>query len=62
MILKKPDNWNVPAPWTKDAGRDWDKRHADRITYFQALAGMDDNVGRILDVLDELQSFRGRYI
>lgn len=54
VILKKPTHRNVPAPWTKDAGWDWDKRHADRITYFQALAGMDDNVGRVLDVLDEL--------
>jgi arylsulfatase A-like enzyme len=54
VILKKPTNWNVPAPWAKDAGWDWDNRHADRITYFQALAGMDDNVGRVLDVLDEL--------
>jgi arylsulfatase A-like enzyme len=28
--------------------------HEHGITYFQALAGMDDNVGRVLDVLDEL--------
>ncbi len=54
VTLKKPDNWNVPAPWVKDAGWDWDQRHADRITYFQTIAGMDDNVGRVLDVLDEL--------
>jgi arylsulfatase A-like enzyme len=54
VTLKKPANWNLPAPWIKDAGWDWDKRHADRITYFQTLAGMDDNVGRVLDVLDEL--------
>jgi N-acetylglucosamine-6-sulfatase len=54
VILKKPSNWNVPAPWVKDAGWDWDQRHADRIAYFQTLAGMDDNVGRVLDVLDEL--------
>jgi arylsulfatase A-like enzyme len=53
--LKKPDNWNQGAPWINNAGWDWDKRHADRIAYFQTLAGIDDNIGRVLDVLDELK-------
>jgi arylsulfatase A-like enzyme len=52
--LKKTANWNQGAPWVKDAGWDWDQRHADRIAYFQTLAGIDDNIGRLLDVLDEL--------
>lgn len=53
--LRKPANWNVAPPWNKDAGWDWDRRHADRLAYFQTLAGVDDNVGRVLDLLDELQ-------
>jgi len=52
--LKKPANWNQGAPWVKDAGWDWDRRHADRLAYFQTIAGIDDNIGRVLDVLDEL--------
>jgi len=55
VTLKKPGNWNLPAPWIKDAGRDWEQRLADRTAYFQTLAGVDDNVGRVLDVLDELR-------
>jgi len=53
--LQKPANWNAAAPWNKDSGWDWDRRHADRLAYFQTLAGVDDNVGRVLDLLDELQ-------
>lgn len=53
--LKKPANWNQGAPWVKDAGWDWDRRVADRLAYFQTLAGIDDNIGRALDVLDELK-------
>jgi arylsulfatase A-like enzyme len=52
--LKKPANWNKGAPWVENAGWDWDQRHDDRLAYFQTLAGIDDNVGRVLDVLDEL--------
>jgi arylsulfatase A-like enzyme len=52
--LKKPANWNQGAPWVENAGWDWNKRHADRLAYFQTLAGLDDNIGRLLDVLDEL--------
>ena len=50
--LRKPGNWKAPAPWIKEAGWDWDQRHADRLAYFQTLAGVDDNVGRVLDALD----------
>jgi arylsulfatase A-like enzyme len=53
--LRKPNNWNVSTPWEKDAGWDWNQRHADRIAYFKTLAGIDDNIGRVLDVLDELK-------
>jgi arylsulfatase A-like enzyme len=53
--LNQPANWNQGAPWVKDAGWDWDQRHADRIAYFQTLAGLDDNIGRLLDVLDDLK-------
>ena len=51
---RKPANWNQPAPWIRDAGRDWNQRTADRLAYFRTIAGVDDNVGRILDTLDEL--------
>ena len=53
--LRKPSNWNQPAPWGKNAGWDWDRRIPDRIAYFQTIAGVDDNVGRLLDALDELK-------
>lgn len=53
--LNQPANWNQGAPWVKDAGWDWDGRVPDRIAYFKTLAGMDDNIGRVLDVLDELK-------
>jgi N-acetylglucosamine-6-sulfatase len=53
--LAKPGNWDAPAPWIKTAGRDWAQRLKDRIAYFQTLRGVDDNVGRVLDVLDELK-------
>jgi arylsulfatase A-like enzyme len=53
--LKKTANWNQGAPWVNDAGWDWDQRHDDRLAYFQTLAGIDDNIGRVLDVLDELK-------
>lgn len=52
--LRKPENWNQPAPWVKDAGWDWDKRVPDRMAYFRTISGADDNVGRLLDALDEL--------
>jgi N-acetylglucosamine-6-sulfatase len=51
--LQKPANWDVPPPWRKDAGWDWQKRHADRLNFFKTIAGVDDNLGRVLDVLDE---------
>ncbi len=53
VTIRKPSNWNVAAPWRKDAGWDWDKRHADRLNYFKTIAGIDDNIGRLLKVLDE---------
>lgn len=53
-VLRKPANWNIAAPWIKDAGWDWDQRIPDRMAYFRTLAGVDDNVGRLLDALDEL--------
>lgn len=52
--LKKPANWNLGPPWVNNAGWDWDRRVPDRLAYFQTLAGIDDNIGRVLDVLDEL--------
>lgn len=52
--LRKPANWDKPAPWGKDAGWDWDRRNPDRIAYFQTIADVDDNVGRLLDALDQL--------
>jgi arylsulfatase A-like enzyme len=55
MELKKPANWNQGAPWVKDAGWDWERRVPDRIAYFQTISGIDDNIGRLLDVLDELR-------
>jgi arylsulfatase A-like enzyme len=55
LKLKKPENWNQGAPWVENAGWDWDQRHSDRLAYFQTLAGVDDNIGRLLDVLDELK-------
>jgi arylsulfatase A-like enzyme len=60
--LAKPDNWNAPAPWLKDAGWDWAKRRNDRIAYFETLRGVDDNVGRVLEVLDELKLARDTLI
>lgn len=52
--LRKPSNWNQPAPWVRNAGWDWEQRTKDRIAYFQTISGVDDNIGRILDALDEL--------
>ncbi len=51
--LQKPANWDVPPPWRQEAGWDWTKRHADRLNFFKTIAGVDDNIGRLLDVLDE---------
>jgi arylsulfatase A-like enzyme len=53
--LKKPANWNQGAPWVEKAGWDWDRRVPDRLAYFQTLAGIDDNIGRVLDTLDDLK-------
>ena len=53
--LKKPANAHLGAPWVQNAGWDWYRRVRDRIAYFQTLAGVDDNIGRILDTLDELE-------
>jgi arylsulfatase A-like enzyme len=53
--LKKPANWNQGAPWVENAGWDWGRRVPDRLAYFQTLAGIDDNIGRVLDTLDDLK-------
>ncbi len=55
VTLKKPANWDQGAPWVENAGWDWDQRHADRLAYFQTLAGLDENIGRLLDTLEELK-------
>lgn len=52
--ITKPASWNKPAPWRETAGQDWDRQLADRRAYFGTLAGVDDNVGRVLDTLDDL--------
>ena len=55
VTLNKPENWDVPAPWRKEAGWDWDQRHNDRRAMFQTIAGVDDNIGRLMDVLEEIK-------
>lgn len=52
--IPKPASWNKPAPWRENAGLDWDRQLPDRRAYFATLAGIDDNVGRVLDALDQL--------
>ncbi len=52
--LQKPENWDVPPPWRREAGWDWRQRHADRLNFFKTIAGVDDNIGRVLDLLDEI--------
>lgn len=51
----EPASYRDVAPWRRDnPPAPWRARHPDRLAYFQTLAGMDENIGRLLDALDEL--------
>lgn len=49
----EPPSFRDVAPWRKDnPPGPWNPHSPDRLAYFQTLAGMDDNIGRLLDTLD----------
>jgi arylsulfatase A-like enzyme len=49
----EPESFRDVAPWRKDhPPGPWNPRNPDRLAYFQTLAGMDENIGRLLDTLD----------
>ena len=49
----EPESFRDVAPWRKDnPPKPWDPKNPDRLAYFQTLAGMDENIGRLLDTLD----------
>jgi len=49
----EPQSFRDIAPWRKDnPPRTWRPQNPDRLAYFQTLAGMDENIGRLLDALD----------
>lgn len=49
----EPESFNDVAPWRKaNPPKPWDPKNPDRLAYFQTLAGMDENIGRLLDTLD----------
>jgi len=51
----EPPSFHDVAPWRQDnPPKAWVPKSPDRLAYFQTLAGMDDNIGRLLDTLDEL--------
>lgn len=50
----EPPSFRDTAPWRRDnPPAAWNPRNPDRLAYFQTLAGMDDNIGRLLDTLDQ---------
>ena len=49
----EPESFHDVAPWRKgNPPKPWDPKNPDRLAYFQTLAGMDENIGRLLDTLD----------
>lgn len=51
--VAEPESWNDVVPWRKGrTPQAWDPQQPDRLAYFQTLAGMDENIGRLLDTLD----------
>jgi N-acetylglucosamine-6-sulfatase len=49
----EPESFGDVAPWRKDnPPGTWNPKNPDRLAYFQTLAGMDENIGRLLDTLD----------
>jgi len=51
--LAEPESFNDVAPWRKaNPPKPWDPKNPDRLAYFQTLAGMDENIGRLLETLD----------
>ena len=49
----EPESFRDVAPWRKDnPPGTWNPKNPDRLAYFQTLAGMDENIGRLLDTLD----------
>lgn len=49
----EPESFNDVAPWRQDnPPKPWNPKNPDRLAYFQTLAGMDENIGRLLDTLD----------
>ncbi len=54
--FKEPASGRDDPPWRKPGtGKVWLPESKDRLAYFQTIAGMDENVGRILDVLEDLK-------
>ncbi len=49
----EPESFGDVATWRKDnPPKPWTAKNPDRLAYFQTLAGMDENIGRLLDTLD----------
>ncbi len=49
----EPESFHDVAPWRKgNPAKPWGPQNPDRLAYFQTLAGMDENIGRLLDTLD----------
>ncbi len=55
VTLPEPASFRDVAPWrlANPPGL-WNPKNPDRLAYFQTLAGMDENIGRLLDTLDDL--------
>jgi N-acetylglucosamine-6-sulfatase len=52
----EPPSFRDVAPWRKDnPPAPWKPKSPDRLAYFQTLAGMDDNIGRLLETLEGLK-------
>ena len=55
VTLAPPASFRDVAPWRlANPPGPWNPKNPDRLAYFQTLAGLDENIGRLLDTLDEL--------
>lgn len=51
--FSEPESFGDVAPWRQDSPpKSWNPKNPDRLAYFQTLAGMDENIGRLLATLD----------
>ncbi len=56
LKLPEPPSFRDVAPWRREnPPKPWNPQNSDRRAYFQTVTGMDENIGRILDTLDELK-------